>query len=84
MVKTPPSQGGIRGSIPLRAAYGGTSICLAGRSFLFVTGESLAGRSLVNDKINSNNSAECTIVAVFFFTINEKNKKNCTDNIIYY
>ena len=38
----------------------------------------------VNDKINSNNSAECTIVAVFFFTINEKNKKNCTDNIIYY
>lgn len=39
---------------------------------------------MVNDKINSNNSAECTIVAVFFFTINEKNKKNCTDNIIYY
>ena len=45
VVKTPPSQGGIRGSIPLRAAYGETSICLTGRSFLFVTGGSLTGRS---------------------------------------
>ena len=46
VVKTPPSQGGIRGSIPLRAAYRETSIWLSGRSFLFVAGVSLAGGSL--------------------------------------
>ena len=41
VVKTPPSQGGIRGSIPLRAAYRGASIWLTGRSFLFMADGSL-------------------------------------------